>query len=154
MGLGIKIDINGNGIGKAFIRRTEYVDISDPAAIADKVLTYAVHLNGLMIGYVEHRYGDGAWKLVAIASEFIHKYQDTEKPECQLGYPIDQVQRILGDRFPEFNEWIAGQTVSICDGRSYNYETKQYEETGCGPHGSVIYSWDLDRFLKGLPVID
>ncbi len=77
-----------------------------------------------------------------------------EPPGCQLGYTDDQLGRILGDRLPEFFRWMAGQTVAVCDGRQYNYDTKEYEPTGCGPHGSATYAWDLQRFLDGRPIID
>lgn len=77
-----------------------------------------------------------------------------EHPTCELGYPQIQLERILGSRLQEFLLWSAGQTIGMCDGRKYNYETKKYEATGCGPHGLVVYPGDLDRFLKGLPVID
>lgn len=49
---------------------------------------------------------------------------------------------------------MSGQTVSLCDGKSWNYEKMEYEPAGCGPHGPVVYSWDLTRFLDGLPIID
>lgn len=77
-----------------------------------------------------------------------------EQPECALGYTDEQLKRILGDRLPEFMQWMAGQTVSLCDGRAYDHSRKEYVETGCGPHGTVTYPWDLDRFLRGQPVID
>lgn len=80
--------------------------------------------------------------------------QNLEDPECELGYTEEQLERILGDRYQEFNFWMSGQTMSICDGRAYNYNLKKYEPTGCGPHGVVVYSWDLDRFLNNLPIID
>lgn len=79
---------------------------------------------------------------------------NTEKPECQLGYTETQLDRILGDRRREFNAWMRGQTIAMCDGKKYNHEEKRYEDTGCGPHGLVVYSWDLQRFIFGLPVVD
>jgi hypothetical protein len=75
-------------------------------------------------------------------------------PTCRLGYPDDKLKEILGDRYTDFMKWMRGQTFALCDGRSYNHELRQYEATGCGPHGYVYYSWDVDRFVKGLPVVD
>lgn len=75
-------------------------------------------------------------------------------PECRLGYTKKQLTDILGDRLEEFNRWMIGQTVSSCDGVSYNHSTEEYESTGCGPHGIVVYSWDLSRFLDGRAVVD
>lgn len=75
-------------------------------------------------------------------------------PECKLGYPSRQVEEIMGDRLSTFNRWMSGQTRAICDGRNYNHDIKAYEPSGCGPHGPVTYSWDVQRFLAGLPIID
>lgn len=80
--------------------------------------------------------------------------KEIEAPECQMGYTQSQLERILGDRFQDFLLWTYGQTVGLCDGRQYNHETQDYEQTHCGPHGLAFYEWDLKRFLKGLPVID
>jgi hypothetical protein len=71
------------------------------------------------------------------------------KPECQLGYPESQLKEILGDRLEDFNLWMRGQTIAGCDGRRYDHDKKEYQPTGCGPHGYVIYSWDLERYLAG-----
>lgn len=76
------------------------------------------------------------------------------KPACELGYTEDQIEEILGDRIKAFNKWMYGQTQALCDGRSYNYEKKEYAPTGCGPHGATVYSWDLQDFLAGRPVTD
>jgi hypothetical protein len=77
------------------------------------------------------------------------------EPECEMGYSQSQVQEILGNRRTEFYQWMAGQTQTLCDGRSYNHETSGYEES-CGgvAHGGVTYSHDLYRFLGGLSIID
>jgi hypothetical protein len=75
-------------------------------------------------------------------------------PECKLGYTDAQLHTILTSRYEEFWLWMRGQTFSSCDGRAYNHDKKEYEDTGCGPHGFVVYSWDLLRFLEGKPVVD
>lgn len=75
-------------------------------------------------------------------------------PDCRYGYTAIQLARILGPRLPTFQAWMAGQTQAICDGRTYNYDTGQYEPSGCGPHGVVAYPWDFNRFLAGQPIID
>ena len=70
------------------------------------------------------------------------------KPDCRYGYPIAQVREHLGDNtFATFSQWIDGQTVSVCDGRVYDHELRQYYETGCGPHGLVYYHWNVQSFL-------
>jgi len=75
-------------------------------------------------------------------------------PVCELGYTQAELEQILGDRFDQFDLWMTGQTVAWCDGRQYNYETKEYEPTNCGPHGMVVYPWDLQGFLNNAPVFD
>lgn len=77
-----------------------------------------------------------------------------DSPQCELGYPVSQLETLLGDRMTELNDWMYGQTAAICEGRKYNYETHEYESTDCGPHGVVYYSWDVQRFLDGRPIID
>lgn len=76
-----------------------------------------------------------------------------EPPECRVGYTVEQLERILGDRIKEFYIWMRGQTFSSCDDRIYNHSTKEYEP-GCGPHGFVYYPWDVQRFLDGSPIVD
>jgi hypothetical protein len=75
-------------------------------------------------------------------------------PDCRLGYTDSQVSAIVGARLKEFNFWMAGQTMAICDGRQYNFATEEYEPDDCGPHGVVVYPWDLERFLDGRPILD
>lgn len=75
-------------------------------------------------------------------------------PECTIGYPDSQLHEILEDRYDEFWKWMSGQTFSSCEGRAYNHEIGNYQETGCGPHGFVVYSWDVQRFLDGSPIVD
>lgn len=53
-----------------------------------------------------------------------------------------------------FKEWMRGQTMGICDGRLYNHGKREYEGTGCGPHGVVAYASDLNAFLHGQPPLD
>lgn len=74
---------------------------------------------------------------------------------CELGYTEDEIEDLMGDRLKEFERWMYGQTMAICGGRKYNHDTRKYEEAcGGNPHGVIVYRWDADRFLAGLPVID
>lgn len=70
-------------------------------------------------------------------------------PECKYGYPAIQLEKILGDRMPDFFRWMRGQTFALCDGREYDYGAREYKPTGCGPHGAVYYSSDVRQFLAG-----
>lgn len=64
---------------------------------------------------------------------------------------------------------MTGQTISLCDGKYYDHICKGYFSSSCsdmfpdmpvtreeqlGGHGGVVYAWDLERYLRGLPVID
>jgi hypothetical protein len=77
-------------------------------------------------------------------------------PSCPQGYTEEDLRTILGPRLNEFVKWMYGQTMSICDGLKYDYDKRDYEPTGCysRPHGAVVFPWDLERFLDGLPIID
>jgi hypothetical protein len=46
--------------------------------------------------------------------------------------------------------------MTLCEGRRYNHETKEYEPDDCAanPHGTVIYYHDVARFLRAGPIID
>jgi hypothetical protein len=73
------------------------------------------------------------------------------RPACPLGYPRDQLERILGDRLAAFHKWHVGQTGAICDGRDWNWTAKEYEPNECAdnPHGMVVYASDVREFLAG-----
>lgn len=79
----------------------------------------------------------------------------TTKPECRLGYTRAQVAELFGNRVGEFDHWMRGQTIGLCEGKKYNHETESYEPA-CGgvEHGPAYYPWDVDRFIRGDPVID
>ena len=78
------------------------------------------------------------------------------RPSCPFGYTDSDLKTLLGVFYPKFMKWMAGQTVTVCDGQIYDHETKVYTPTGCKdhPHGSVTYPWDLERWLQNLPVVD
>lgn len=71
MSLHFILSVNGNRLGTVNIRRQDPLDLTDPEAIADEVCTYDVSLDYQPIGTVDHRYGDGAWALVAVAADLI-----------------------------------------------------------------------------------
>lgn len=73
----------------------------------------------------------------------------TAVAECKLGYPLDQVEQILGAHADRFSEWMRGQTGAICEGQAWDHELKCYYPTNCGPHGPVVYGHDLRRWMAG-----
>lgn len=81
------------------------------------------------------------------------------RQSCPLGLTTSDLVELFDNdevKLARFNYWMVGQTMSICEGRAYNYEKKCYEPDECAatPHGIVVYRWDVERFLAGLPVID
>jgi hypothetical protein len=80
------------------------------------------------------------------------------EPACPYGYTRKQIVEILATstRVEEFDKWMRGQTMSMCQGKSYNYEMRVYEPSACAgnAHGTVVYRHDLERFLQGLEPLD
>lgn len=77
-------------------------------------------------------------------------------PECESGYPWSQIETFLGvERTEELMRWMRGQTMTLCEGRRYSHDTEDYSEK-CGgvAHGPVVYAWDLERFMRGGPILD
>ncbi len=67
-------------------------------------------------------------------------------PACELGYPADQLDAILGADLLAFDDWFGVRTLSMCDGRRYDYRRHEYLPTGCGPHGAVVSAADVAKF--------
>ncbi len=75
--------------------------------------------------------------------------------ECMYGLTEAELHaRFPGERHDDFMKWMRGQTGTICEGRVYDYIQKEYRPSGCGPHGVVVYEWDVKRYEDGRPVID
>lgn len=74
---------------------------------------------------------------------------DLPKPDCKLGYTQQQVEAIMGPRSTDFHRWMRGQTVSLCEGTEWDYDSQTSKLTGCGPHGVIIYRSDVEQFLRG-----
>jgi len=78
------------------------------------------------------------------------------EPACPYGYTSAQIEEIMGSRLEAFNHFMVGQTMSVCDGREYDHDKKEYHPTACAdsPHGVVTYTVDVRRFLAGRPPLD
>lgn len=72
------------------------------------------------------------------------------KPECRGGYTYRQVQEIVGDREDDFWHWMRGQTMMVCGGPD-DGGNKKCEVAHGAP---IVYSWDMERYLAGRPVLD
>lgn len=80
---------------------------------------------------------------------------DVPPPDCELGYPLAQLRTFLDPQaIQRLVLWMEGQTGAICAGRRYDYDEGRYVDTGCGPHGGVIYAHDVRRWLRGDAIID
>jgi len=80
---------------------------------------------------------------------------DLGNPDCIYGYSWNGLKdRLPSDRFNALRQWMVGQTVAICDGRSYDHVSREYSDTNCGPHGPVVYSHDLQGWTLAAPIID
>lgn len=55
----------------------------------------------------------------------------------EMGYTAETLKEFFGDRYPKFEEWMAGQTGAI-------------DERG----RFIVYWWDVERFMEGRPVLD
>ena len=56
---------------------------------------------------------------------------------CEFGATSAELQVLLGNRLPAFQDWMSGQTMGVCP-----------------EHGPVVYRSDLERFFAGRPVLD
>lgn len=66
MALHFTLKISGTEIGDFYARRTAGTPTQDSIGTYDVILT-GKHFNLIWAGTVEHRYGDGAWALIARA---------------------------------------------------------------------------------------
>ncbi len=71
---------------------------------------------------------------------------------CPLGYPIDQVELVLGkERTEQFIEFMRLSKLPIaeCTGITHSFLYNRWHTTSCHgrPHGAVYYSVDIHRFL-------
>lgn len=85
----------------------------------------------------------------------ITRPEELPAPACKLGYPRSQLASVFSaQQLARLDAWMVGQTMGVCDGRSYNHDTREYEATGCGPHGPCVYAHDVRGFITGAPVLD
>ena len=80
-------------------------------------------------------------------------------PDCYFGYSREQLERLLaatGRSTSEFDRWMRGQTGALCTGLRYDHDIQEYviDENCVSGHGPVVYTWDVERFLSGRPIID
>ena len=79
------------------------------------------------------------------------------KASCPWGYTNAGIKRILPrEEEKRFWQWMAGQTMMLCEGREYDYEAKAYKPSACAqtPHGGIVYTWDLEQYLAGGAALD
>jgi hypothetical protein len=77
---------------------------------------------------------------------------------CPSGHTKRDLEIIFpnGDDLADFYTWMNGQTMTLCDGRKYNHDAKEYQISACGdePHGVVVFSSDFEDYLAGFDPAD
>lgn len=68
-------------------------------------------------------------------------------PVCGLGFPRWQVESMMYPGIEAFDKWMYGQTMAIC-------EKKNCNNYNSGPHGVVVYPWDVVVYFAGLQPLD
>lgn len=94
------------------------------------------------------------------------------EPTCPFGYTTDDLKKIFGNDIDDFWYYMRGKTISLCDGTTYDHERKGYVTTECSGmlpgipvlreeipyaltgHGGVVYTRYVERYIRGLSVID
>lgn len=84
------------------------------------------------------------------------------EPECCHGYPKAQLEKIFKDKkkLTKFFKWMSGQTVCGCQKEEYNHEKNCHQPSRCmikygvTHEGTIYFRTDVERFIRGLPVID
>ncbi len=64
------------------------------------------------------------------------------EPECPSGYPVSQLKEILGDRYPDFGQYMIGQTMMLCEGTYYIYK-REHNDYCMNPDDSFM-RWHPD----------
>ena len=77
------------------------------------------------------------------------------RASCKMGMTSDDLAYVFDEAaLKDLAHWMRGQTGAICEGIEWDYALGDYIESGCGPHGYIVYTGDVERFVLGLPVID
>lgn len=69
-------------------------------------------------------------------------------PSCPQGYTLNDLKEIFGDdSLPAFSRWMNGQTMSLCNGRSYRYNRIhtgkcELDKPDCAPAWSGLTDHD------------
>lgn len=87
--------------------------------------------------------------------KFVKSLKGLPPPDCSGGYSVTLLkQHMDGQQLARLNVWMTGQTMMFCTGKLYDHDKQEYIDDCETPHGAVIYSHDLERFLHALPIID
>lgn len=78
----------------------------------------------------------------------------TQIPQsCPMGLTESDLAALFPDPIErtKFNKWMFGQTATMCEGRQFNHDTREYEMTDCAehPHGYITYRHDVEQYLRG-----
>lgn len=84
---------NAESLGMVEVRCREWLDLSDPAAIADVWSTYDVYRDWELVGQVRHQYGRGPWRLLMLAVAAI--LHDSEKDDAVDDLHVSQSAKAI-----------------------------------------------------------
>lgn len=90
--------------------------------------------------------------IVVVCPACDERLSELPPADCCLGYTNEQIDHLFGTAGAvrhNLNQFLEGSTGGVCDGRRWNPEMHEYEDTLCGPHGCTTYGTDLRRFLAG-----
>lgn len=76
MSLWFNLQVNNERVATVEIRRLEERDLTDPD-LPDTWNTYSVHCDSRHVGKVRHRYGDGKFRLLALAAALLAENEPT-----------------------------------------------------------------------------
>ena len=89
------------------------------------------------------------------------------EPECRRGYPWTQIYEMFDeDVVEDLESFMVGQTMTICEAAPQREWIDDPDAPGgmrlvevgpplCDrPHGPVVYTHDLERWMRGGPIVD
>ena len=138
MALWFDLRINAQTIGNVEIRRRSWLDLDDPLT-ADTWNTYDVRRDGVLVGQVRHRYGHGAWKLLALAASLL---DETAQVSASSATHAAENAPGVAESTPDPSKATQGEcarqtcrtTDPVTDDRAYCHGTGRR----CPRHGEVI----------------
>jgi hypothetical protein len=71
------------------------------------------------------------------------------KQSCPQGLTESDLEEVIGPDLSDFNHWMRGQTMSVCDGQRYHHNRVHTEE--CGKDSMPGTRWSEKAHAEGDP---